>query len=420
MLQPFRALPALLFAALASAAPQQPGTLRIGTWNLEFLGATGNFRNNLPPRDDADYAAIGKKVRELGVAVLAVQEICGAEPLQKVAAGAGPTWRTLLGTSGGWDDGKTSQQIGFLYDSGAVDLVLAEELLELPRDVEGTPIFHRVPVSAVFRCKTTGCDFRAITVHLKAGQKDLDKIKRRLEASHLHTWLGNVLGKAGEDQDVVVLGDFNSTYGTEPETVLEKGGTFQYLETSPQVPTIMHFPEPIDQVVVGAGFGEVVRSSLRVHGDFGGLDKDAWRKIYSDHFPVTVELKASGDDDPAATFASTAGQLLPVNLRPANATAATNDAAAVPAANPKAAPRDDARASPVAQPKGLDSRWPPAVGKTVKVVYGMDGDFRNQNTDTGTLLEPLPSRSPGWVVIRSQGNVIRAIPYERVLYVVVD
>lgn len=419
MLPLLRILPALLLAFASTAAPQQP-TLRIGTWNLEFLGAVGNFRNNLPPRDDADYAAIGKKVRDLGVAVLAVQEICGEEPLQKVAAGAGPNWRTLLGTSGGWDDGKTSQQIGFLYDSGAVELVAAEELLGLPRDVEGTPIFHRVPVSAVFRCKTTGCDFRAVTVHLKAGQKDLDKIKRRLEASHLHSWLGNVLAKTGEDQDVVVLGDFNSSYGTEPETVLEKGGTFQYLETSPQVPTIMHFPEPIDQVVVGAGFAEVVRSSLRVHGDYGGLDKDAWRKIYSDHFPVTVELTASGDDDPAATFASTAEQLLPVSKRPANATAAAANPSTEPVPTAKAPPRDDRGANPAAQTKGLDSRWPPAVGTTVKVSYGLDGDFRNLGMDSGTLLEPLPTRSPGWVVIRSQGNSIRAIPYERVLYVVVE
>ncbi|MFM1873251.1 MAG: hypothetical protein RL398_2673, partial [Planctomycetota bacterium] len=238
MIKLLRLAPLFVACSAVLAAPQEPQTLRIGTWNLEFLGAQGNFRNNLPPRDDADYAAIGAKVRELGVAVLAVQEICGEEPLRKVAAGAGGTWQCFLGTSGGWDDGKTSQQVGFLYDSAVVDLVGAGELLGLPREIDGTPIFHRVPVTAAFRHKATGMDFRAITVHLKAGQKDLDKIKRRLEASHLDAWLRTALAKDGEDRDIVVLGDFNSTYATDPQTILEKGGGFQYLVANPQVPTI--------------------------------------------------------------------------------------------------------------------------------------------------------------------------------------
>jgi hypothetical protein len=85
--------------------------------------------------------------------VLAVQEINGEAPLRKVAAAAGPSWHVLLGTSGGWDDGKTAQRIGFVYDSAVVDLLQAEELLQLPREFEGVPIFHRVPVTACFRTR---------------------------------------------------------------------------------------------------------------------------------------------------------------------------------------------------------------------------------------------------------------------------
>ena len=78
-------LPGLLFSLALPA--QGPATLKIGTWNLEFLGADGDFRNKLPLRDDADYQKIGEKIRSLGVAVLAVQEISGDAPLRKVAAG---------------------------------------------------------------------------------------------------------------------------------------------------------------------------------------------------------------------------------------------------------------------------------------------------------------------------------------------
>jgi len=136
----------LLATGLAAQTPEVQ--FRIGTWNLEFLGAEGNFRNNLPPRDEADYVALGKKVQDLGVCVLAVQEICGEAVLQKVAAGAGPSWTAVLGTSGGWDDGKVQQGIGFVYDRAALDLLHCEELLNFPREYEGLPIFHRVPVTA--------------------------------------------------------------------------------------------------------------------------------------------------------------------------------------------------------------------------------------------------------------------------------
>ncbi|MBX3464089.1 MAG: hypothetical protein KF830_13025 [Planctomycetes bacterium] len=293
-----RPLLPLLLATLCAAQE----TFRIGTWNLEFLGAEGNYRNNLPPRTDADHAAIGRKVRELGVSVLAVQEINDAAALQKVAAGAGDSWQLVLGASGEWTDGKTAQRIGFLYDSKVVDLLFAEQLDHLPREFEGAPIFHRVPVTAGFRHRPTGADFRLVTVHLKAGQKPDDQKKRRGEAQALAGWLDELRRRPGEDPDIVLLGDFNSSYGAEPEQVLERSGLFTYVDQKKPTPTILHFAEPIDQVVVSTGCVELRRDSLSVGNDLRGLAKEAWRQTYSDHFPVTVVLAATGDDDPEATF----------------------------------------------------------------------------------------------------------------------
>ena len=107
------ALALSLFASALTAQATQAQPLKIGTWNLEFLGAPGDFRNKLPLRDDADFQKIGEKIRALGVSVLAVQEICGEAPLQKVATGAGPSWRVLLGTTGAWDNSPVAQNIGF-------------------------------------------------------------------------------------------------------------------------------------------------------------------------------------------------------------------------------------------------------------------------------------------------------------------
>lgn len=404
-MNPFRSRPLLPFSPLllflllalpvAAQAPTPPmPLLRIGTWNLEFLGAEGNFRNNLPPRTDTDLQKIGAKVRELGVAVLAVQEVCGETPLRKVAAGAGASWQCVLGTTGGWDDGKTSQQIGFLYDTAVVDLLFAEELLSLPREVEGVPIFHRVPVTAGFRVKATGFDFRAVTVHLKAGQKPADAQKRRLEATFLYGWFTELQQQANEDEDRVLLGDFNCSFGAEPEAILENAGTLLWMQPATPAPTIMHFADPIDQVVVAPGFAEVRPDSLLVHGDYGGLDKEAWRKIYSDHYPVTVAIDVSKDADPSATFRRGGDQqALPVKGRPALTPGAKRTAANT---------STPTTTGPVA--------WPPVAGAMIQV-RGNDGMHCS-----GRLLQELPSGPGGWVVVATDSG-IRAVPWGQVAWI---
>ena len=133
-----------LFALACTALPaQEATTLKIGTWNLEFLGADPKYRRDTPPRDAADYQKIGAYVKQLGVAALGVQEICGSEALEKVAVAAGPTWRAVLGTSGQWTDGKTQQGVGFLYDTAMLTLLHCEELLDFPSELDGVNVFHR-------------------------------------------------------------------------------------------------------------------------------------------------------------------------------------------------------------------------------------------------------------------------------------
>ncbi len=367
----------LLFAGALAAQAEE--TFRVGTWNLEFLGAPPNLRTDTPPRDEGDYAAIGRKVVELGVVVLAVQEVNDEASLRKVAAGAGPSWDVVLGTSGSWNDGKTAQHIGFLFDRAAVDLLFAEELLQLPREYEGQPIFHRVPVTAAFKHKASGCDFRLVTVHLKAGQKEVDGQKRRGAAIALAKWLGEVRAGADEDPDVVLLGDFNATYGTEPEVEFERSGLLRLLDQAKSTPTIMHFPEPIDQVAGSTGFAELRAGSLAVDNDCDGLSREQWRKIYSDHFPVTAAIAAGGDDDPAATFRRGAsGHALPVTKR-----------SAAPAAG------------------GANSAWPPAVGTIVRMITMANATYE------GRLLRPIPDGPGGWIAIEKDGAVF-AVPLQQV------
>jgi endonuclease/exonuclease/phosphatase family metal-dependent hydrolase len=374
----------LTLCALSFALPaQQPAEVKVGTWNIEFYGANHrNFRRDTPPRDDADRDQIAARIRALGVQALAVQEICGAQPLEDLVKRIGPTWRAVLGTTGEWTDGKTQQAVGFVYDSEALTLVHAEELLDFPSDLDGLAVFHRKPVTACFRHRASGADFRLVTVHLKAGRKDRDLAKRRAEAATLHAWVERLQAAEGEDQDIAILGDFNSTYGAEPAELLAQGGAMALLEQRKPTPTILWFDDPIDQIAVGRGFEEVDRRSLMAHDVQGEQERLDFRKSCSDHFPCTMVLRAVRDDDPGATFAKgPAAQVLPVSRR---------------AASGETPPRRIGAGADV---------WPVPVGQNVTVVT-------SDSRLTGPLVAPLPTER-GWVVLQVAGQQV-AVPMSQV------
>ena len=366
----------LLFVSLCYALPAQVASdIRVGSWNIEFLGADPKYRRDTPPRSVGDLKAIGKKIQDLGVAVLGVQEICGDEPLEVVAAAAGPTWRAVLGTTGKWSDNKTQQGVGFVYDNSVVALLYAEELLEFPSELDGVSVFHRKPVTACFQHRKTGCDFRVVVVHLKAGRKARDLQKRKAEATHLRAWVDQLMKDPLEDRDIVILGDFNSTYGDDPEKMLERGGAMEYLEHQRTAPTIMHFDTPIDQFCVNKEFREVQRNSLKSHHVDGAAARLAFRKTYSDHFPVTMRMTPLADDDPDSRFRKGAeSQVLPVSRRPAKVASA-------------AASSDTAKQGAAA--------WRPSIGEEVKV-------SANGVLFFGTLVQfPVDK---GWLVLATQSG----------------
>lgn len=375
----------LLVCLLAALPAQEVVPLKIGTWNIEFLGADPKYRRDTPPRTESDYLAIGSYIRNLGVAVLGVQEICGQAPLDKVAKAIGPTWRAVLGTSGQWTDGKTQQGVGFLYNSAQLQLLHCEELLDFPSERDGVNVFHRKPVTACLRHFGTGADFRIVVVHLKAGRKDRDQQKRRAEAQTLREWIDRLQKDADEDQDIVILGDFNCTYGDAPEQILEEGGAMQYLDQQTPSPTILWFDTPIDQFAVARGFAELQRDSYVAHGVTGEKQREAYRRTFSDHFACTAVLQLQGDDDPKATFSQgPSSQHLPLSRR----------------TKPKPTPRKPAP-------------WPPKQGASVSV--RIQGDPR---VYSGKLLHRMPVER-GWVVIEVAGKPM-AFPMETVQYVRVD
>ena len=307
------------------AATTRPGAapaLRVGTWNLEQLG----WRKD-PPRPADAHAKIARWIRELGVDVLAVQEIGGPEPLRAIAAELGPRWAFVLGSSGTFtarETGETTRiSVGFLWNDARVELLQAEELGGFPRKIDKIDVFHRVPVSAVFRDREQGFDFRAVTVHLKAGRGADNERKRGLEARQLAEWFDGLRRDPKEDRDVLLLGDYNHTFGDGAMGELTRGGVLEVLDdaNARKTPTILHFPEPIDHIALSPELrrGEYVKASSTVHDRLAQESREAWRAVYSDHLPVSATFRTAGDDDPDARFrpADPKHRLEPVRAAPA-------------------------------------------------------------------------------------------------------
>lgn len=359
---------AACLALLASAAGAQD-TLRLGTWNLEQLG----FREQ--PRTAADHREMARVIRELPVDVLAVQEVGGPEPLGVLCSALGPAYEFVLGTTGGFGDDSGRISVGFVWNRDRVELLQAEELLDLPRESQGLPIFHRVPVSAVFRSRRGGLDFRAVVVHLKASRGTTNERKRVAEVAALAGYLKALAAAPEEDRDVVVLGDFNHTYGAPAHAEFLRHDVVTYVRPAQLRPTILHFPEPIDHVAIGPGLAEeLVDGSFTVHGDRAAADPDAWRKACSDHIPVTVQLRDDQDRDPDARF-----RLANAAHRLAISGGGTAD--------------------------GPEPASPFAVGTAVVVVHEPD-----HQQSSGVLLAPLGD----WVILELPDRSQFAIPASRV------
>ena len=276
------------------AAVSRPGLtpLRLGAWNLEFLGSRKD-----PPRTDEDMQAIADYIRDLGVQVLAVSEINGEKPLKDLTQLLGPDWKFVLGTSGRLgQEGQVAP--GILWDDSRVEMLGAGELSELATRVSSGLLFHRQPVAGAFRDRSGGPDFRVVSVHFKAGRTPEDFERREAEAKALSGYLQKLVANSGEDNDIVVMGDFNHDPSAAEAGAWKEKAFAKFLTGRGR--SIIHFDRQIDHAVPLGTFEEVKEASFTIHNKDGLRDPKKWRDRYSDHFPVTVDLEAVPDDDPAA------------------------------------------------------------------------------------------------------------------------
>jgi endonuclease/exonuclease/phosphatase family metal-dependent hydrolase len=169
----------------------------------------------------------------------------------------------------------------------------------------GKNAFDRHPLVGYFEAIKKGeenqTDFLLVNVHLKSGQNN--------DENHLGAMviieqnLKDYLKDHGiKESDKVILGDFNDNPYDERYFDL----LYRYMEHRKYVDLVTEdlgatrmdddLKSIIDHVLVNSSFkNEMVEVKAKRY--FPTSDLAEWRKIYSDHFPISIEVKVRKDGD---------------------------------------------------------------------------------------------------------------------------
>jgi endonuclease/exonuclease/phosphatase family metal-dependent hydrolase len=258
-----------------------PATLDLATWNIENFPADGTT-----PRVVADLVA------SMDLDIVAIQEIADVAAWNELVARL-PEHGGLL-SEHTYSNG-TFQKVGFLYREGLVELS-AGILLFAQTGFE----FPRPPLQAIASVDdgvNPPLDFVIITLHLKAGQGDLDRQRREEALVLLEDHISQSVVGGGLDSEVVILGDFNETV-----TDFEGEAVFDPFRLEPASYTLRSEPLADDfgvSFLPGGVMLDHVITTTALDQAAGGADElipplhlqlSGYEGIVSDHLPVVLRL----------------------------------------------------------------------------------------------------------------------------------
>lgn len=204
-------------------------TFDVSTFNLEFFGTNvrGATGQEFGPADDTlQVRHVARVIRRMGSDLIAVQEVSDRvawDTLMRLL----PQYKSMI--SNRWshsmdppDPNFPPQQIGFIYDTTAVELIAAQPMFKnlyddiragktnLPGYPGGSSSFWssgRLPFRATVRVKALNekRTIQVIDIHAKSGAAQTDHDRRKYDAAVLY----DSLTQNFTNQSVVLMGDFN-------------------------------------------------------------------------------------------------------------------------------------------------------------------------------------------------------------------
>jgi len=265
---------ALVVAALVIRAhgcgDGEPSRVKVATFNIE------NY-----PKSAEQVPAVFALIASLDVSAVGVQEI--TEPGQfarDARAYLGPSWRFV------YCEPCPEQRVGVLYDANDLDLLTTRSHDELVTYPGAKPAFEA-------RLRHPGGDVvRLIVVHLKSGGAHVETRRRQLRA------LGQILGPDRSSEQILVLGDFNTTSAADREGLDQLAGETGLTWASRDLECTSFWKRrqactgtALDHVFTSAEpAGVAAHGACESHGCDPGTICPRYVRDVSDHCPVTVEV----------------------------------------------------------------------------------------------------------------------------------
>jgi endonuclease/exonuclease/phosphatase family metal-dependent hydrolase len=254
----------------------------LGTWNLETFSRD---------TDDPRTPNLAREIASLAPDVLAVQELTtageGGQAFDALVA-ALPGYAGIHNPWQSWDT-----TVGLLYRPETVSLRSTEELF-----ADDPLAFPRPPLRADL---TVGpFEVTVIVVHLKAYDDGLER--RRAACAALDDYVRTALVGV----PTILVGDFNDD-PNEPAATNAFAGTLlseDYVVLTGELPAASvtetaYWHEVDGEIVAGTFLDHAIANQAVVDAyphftaTIDGVDEagwDAWRALYSDHFPVTFSF----------------------------------------------------------------------------------------------------------------------------------
>jgi len=302
---------------------------RIGTWNLEYLhdNHTRGFPEYLfggpvyGPRREEDYAELAwVMLQKLDFAILLLNEVnalsgtTGAwggplsAELDRLTDHLGNHYAYVVSGSG------HPQHLAILWDRNRARVDTVFELCYPEVLVEGEDLFLRDPLVAKFTLTIDGESFNDLVVvalHLASG-RTLDRNHDSAMARLVDT-LSNLVAAPGGtltgERDIVLAGDLNfDFFDADREEFVERmdHGSWDVLADGSYPATrlggVPLAPDSrLDYLICTRAMqgprALISTTTATVHGDLAEGDFDRFRRVYSDHFPLSVQVRLTPDDD---------------------------------------------------------------------------------------------------------------------------
>lgn len=282
----------------------QPTTIRVGAWNIEWLGTPASRSGPARNRPQSPEA-LAEYILASGVSVLALAEVATDSPtgelhssivqeaIDLVGRQTGSTWthRLFPARSG------RNQLTGLAWDTGRVSAV-GEPVLLAGSDGNSSqdkPLLSRPAFGQRFSTGQGKTDFLVVALHLKSDYQGTFAVHRGEEAELMRAGIARGVG----ERDIILAGDFNCGAHDERAIQVLTAAGFEDLNAS-DLSTHVRYG-PLDRILIPADQPEFQPRHFEVFRQAflspRNLSDEDFKIGWSDHYMVITELRIMEDDD---------------------------------------------------------------------------------------------------------------------------